>query len=227
MVKKYQAQVINHINLADNIYSLEFASLSKAFKYSPGQFLHLAIDYYDGIGQWPDSRCFSMQSNPGEASLKITYAAKGIYTNRMAQQLKLGDQVWLKMPYGTLFENNHNKDKSVFIAGGTGITPFLSLFTDVSFSEYKCPFLFFGVREVKYNLYQPEIDKALQHNPGMSLKIYIEDINGRPAVNEIINAHGTSANFFISGPPAMIAFYKQSLISAKVNEGNILTDDWE
>lgn len=50
MVRKYKVKVVEHKHLIDNIYLLEFESGSKKFKYKPGQFLHLAIDNYDGIG---------------------------------------------------------------------------------------------------------------------------------------------------------------------------------
>ncbi|MDO9340155.1 MAG: hypothetical protein Q7T72_06460, partial [Bacteroidales bacterium] len=66
MIKKYPAQVLAIHNHIAGVYTLELKSLGKPFKYAPGQFLHLAIDEYDPSGQWPESRCFSMQSNPDE-----------------------------------------------------------------------------------------------------------------------------------------------------------------
>jgi ferredoxin-NADP reductase len=227
MVKKYSAKVEQHINLIDDIYTVEFSSLKKPFKYSPGQFLHLAIDAYDGAGQWPESRCFSMQSSPNESHVKITYAAKGGFTQRMSEELKTGKEVWLKMAYGSLFENEHDQSNSVFIAGGTGITPFLSLFTDPSFADYSNPALFFGVREKKYLLYNNELTRASEINTGFKSHLFVENKNGRPEMADILNTHSIDSSFFISGPPAMIAFYKQELQLKGVKESNLLTDDWE
>lgn len=34
--------------------------------YGKKLFLHLALDDYGGVGQWPESRCFSIQSSPEE-----------------------------------------------------------------------------------------------------------------------------------------------------------------
>ena len=75
IVKKYKAKVEQIINPLPDIYTVSFSS-DKEFKYLPGQFLYLALDNYDGIGQWPESRCFSMQSNMNEAQIKITFAVK-------------------------------------------------------------------------------------------------------------------------------------------------------
>ena len=81
LVKKYRSKLINS-NPFEGIYTLEFESLNGKYKYYPGQFLHLALDQdYDGSGQWPESRCFSMQSNPDQKTIKITYAVKGRFTN--------------------------------------------------------------------------------------------------------------------------------------------------
>jgi NAD(P)H-flavin reductase len=227
MIKKYKAEILEHINLIDNVYLIKLQSIGANFKYRPGQFLHLAIDSFDGIGQWPESRCFSIQSPPRDNTLKITYSTKGIFTNRMANELKVGQNIWLKLPYGNIFEEEHNKEKSVFIAGGTGITPYLSLFTDQSFSEYAKPYLFFGIRDKKFHLYVTELKLAQKINPSLEINLSIENIDGRPLCDEILKAHGKYASFFISGPQEMILFYKNSLITAGINEKNILTDDWE
>ena len=88
-IKKYLSQVDAIQNPFPGIYTLVMSSLGKPFKFFPGQFLHLAIDPdYDGIGQWPESRCFSIQSSPDEHTLKITYSVKGSFTQKMEQQLK-------------------------------------------------------------------------------------------------------------------------------------------
>ncbi len=169
ITKKYKTEIVSILNKIDGVYTIEFRSLDKPFKYSPGQFLHLAIDEYDPAGQWPESRCFSMQSAPGEDLIRITYAAKGQFTSRMQQELKPGKLVTLKLPYGELFTQPHNKTNTVFIAGGTGITPFLSLFTHESFNEYINPHIYLGFRSNEYNIYQEELDRMktirdIRHN---------------------------------------------------------------
>ena len=157
LVKKYRSELISINNPLKDIYTLEFKSPDGKFKFYPGQFLHLAIDSeYDGSSQWPESRCFSMQSNPNDGTIKITYAVKGKFTSAMEQKLRVGSEVWLKMPYGDLFTRNHNKRNTVFIAGGTGITPFLSLFTHDLFKEYTNPKIYLGFKSKKYNIYKKE-----------------------------------------------------------------------
>lgn len=226
-VKKYKAKVESIINPVDNIYTVEFRSLCGKFRYLPGQFLHLALEEYDPSGGWPESRCFSFQSSPASEFIKITFSVKGNFTNRMAEELTTGKIIDLKLPYGELFQKEHSKDKAVFIAGGTGITPFLSLFNDKSFSEYRNPKLYLGVRGRCYNIYEEDLALALQINHSLVVKIKYQDEEGVLDVDNIFNENSINSTYFISGPKLMIYSFKTRLTALGLNEYYVMTDDWE
>jgi predicted ferric reductase len=226
LAKKYRSIIVSINNPFNGIYTLEFKSLGSKYKYHPGQFLHIAINAdYDGSSQWPDSHCFSMQSNPNEETIRITYSVKGDFTKQTKEQLSVGSEVWLKLPYGDLFTQPHNQTNTVFIAGGTGITPFLSLFTHESFNEYINPKIYLGFRSKEYNIYQDEIDHSC--NPQKSVKYYLQESDGVIDIEDIFLDNGIHSNYFISGPPAMIKAFKQTLTTKGVPTSNILTYDWE
>jgi NAD(P)H-flavin reductase len=223
IVKKYPATVFAISNYVNGVYTLELESLEKPFKYEPGQFLHLTVDEYDPAGQWPDSRCFSIQSNPSEKNIRITFSVKGKYTRRMEQTLQKGSKVWLKLPFGNLFSQLHKKENTVFIAGGTGITPFLSLFTHESFNQYNRPHIYLGFRSRLFNIYNEELSLI----NSIDINIQYEDINGIMDINQIFKKNGTKNSYLISGPPTMIKQFRQHLISHGVPLNNVLTDEWE
>jgi NAD(P)H-flavin reductase len=228
LAKKYNSEVVSIENPFEGIYTVEFAPQRGKYKFLPGQFLHVALDEdYDGAGQWPESRCFSMQSSPEQHTIKITYAVKGDFTKQMEQQLKVGAEVWLKLPYGDLFQQPHNKSKTVFIAGGTGVTPYLSLFNHNSFTEYENPKIYLGFRSKDFNIYHKELDHAGKLNLNLSLNLIYQDEKGILDINQIFEENGLSANYFISGPPVMIKNFKQALMAKGVSENQVLTDDWE
>jgi propane monooxygenase reductase subunit len=224
LAKKYKSKLVALSSPFKDIYTLEFKSLITKYKYYPGQFLHIALDPdYDGASQWPESRCFSMQSNPDQENIKITYSIKGQFTQRMEELLHIGTEVWLKLPYGDLFKQPHEKVNTVFIAGGTGITPFLSLFTHNSFKEYSNPHIYLGFRSIFYNIYMQELNSIKSYNP----KIYYENIEGLIDIHKIFSENGIKSSYFISGPPDMIKLFKQVLIAKGVPKTQVLTDDWE
>jgi len=224
LAKKYHSKIVTVKNQFDSIYTLEFESLAGKYKFHPGQFLHLAIDSdYDGAGQWPDSRCFSMQSNPKNPTIRITYAVKGKFTTAMEKTLHIESEVWLKLPYGDLFTQFHKKENTVFIAGGTGITPFLSLFTHESFAEYKNPRIYLGFKTRMFNIYHDELRDIISKDP----VIFYEDSDGPLDIDLIFRENGTDCSYFISGPPVMIKIFRKVLIVSGVPSSQVLTDEWE
>ena len=226
-VKKYSAEVVSIENPIKEIFTVQLKSLGGFFKYTPGQFLHLALDEYDPSAGWPESRCFSMQSTTKDELIKITYTVRGRFTKKMASELRIGSVVALKLPYGDLFTQQHSKEYTVFIAGGTGITPFLSLFSDPCFAVYKCPSLFAGFRNKKFNLYHNELANAKLINPGLIINCIYQDEQGILDISKILNQSNCKSTFFISGPPEMIKNFKDYLIKQGIKENQIKADDWE
>ena len=227
VVKKYKAVIVSFSNPFDNIFTLELKPQNGAFKFLPGQFLHLALDDYDPSTNWPESRCFSIQSASIEPTLKITFAANGKFTKRMSNELKVERTLDIKMPYGELFQQEHSKEDLVFIAGGTGITPFLSLFNDPIFANYKNPKAWFGLKSESYNIYKDQILKANQINRTLEVRTIYQDIEGILNIEEILKSNGIEKTYFISGPQAMIKSFRSFLFENSVSQDNIKTDDWE
>jgi ferredoxin-NADP reductase len=226
-IKKYKAQIIDIKQIDNKIFTLFIQSFDKPFKYSPGQFLHLALDEYDPSGPWPDSRCFSILTSPENKILKITFTVKGAFTSRMANELNIGSLVYIKLPFGELFTQYHNKKHTIFLAGGTGITPFISLFNDITFSEYYNPKLYAGFRNIFMNIFLHELDRAKQINPSFVLKFYYENTNGLINIDAVLKDDNRENTFFISGPPAMINYFSQTLQTNGINKHRIKTDLWE
>ncbi|MCD4663973.1 MAG: FAD-dependent oxidoreductase [Bacteroidales bacterium] len=227
IVKKYSAEVVSIRQEIDGVFTVLLNSLGRKFKYHPGHFFHFSLDEYDPSMPWPESRCFSIQSSPVEDMLRFTYAIKGSYTTRMANELKVGQIVTLKLPYGDLFTQEHNKQNTVFIAGGTGITPFLSLFTHNDFAKYDKPILYSGFRSKEMNLYQKELYLATEINPTFFYNIIYQDQQGILDIEKIFKQSDSSSSFFMSGPPEMIKTFKSALIQKAVPVQHVLTDDWE
>jgi len=87
-----------------------------------------------------------------------------------------------------------------------------------------------GFRSQEFNIYEPELNSVKLCGDSVELcvpKIFYQDLDGVIDINQIFNENETSSNYFISGPPAMIKAFKQTLINKGVPAVNVLTDDWE
>jgi predicted ferric reductase len=227
LVRKYKAEVAGIMNPAESLYVLELRSLEKPFKFMPGQFLHLSLDEYDPAQNWPQSRCFSIQSLNDKGEITLTFSAKGSYTMRMAGELITGKHVWLKMPYGSLFQDIPDKTHTAFIAGGTGITPFLSLFTSEMFKEYLNPKLYAGFRSRDLNVYDDYFRRAKTINPRFDYFIMYETVDGMLNIEKIFSDQPRDTTYFLSGPPTMIRDFKNYLEAMEVKPDKIRRDEWE
>ena len=66
VVRKIPCLVRAIIDHGERVYTRRARAIDAGPAFKPGQFLHLAIDPYDGAGFWPESRVFSIASSPGD-----------------------------------------------------------------------------------------------------------------------------------------------------------------
>lgn len=90
----------------------------------PGQFAWLSI----GASPWQlQQHPFSMTSAAGEVQVAFTVKALGDFTESL-RDLPEGRRAWLEGPYGVFtWTPGFAPRGAVFVAGGVGITPFLSM----------------------------------------------------------------------------------------------------
>ena len=96
------------------------------FDYLPGQFAFLEVGK-KGTREFPHP--FTIASSPDSQSLQFSIKAIGDFTTKV-KELEPGDKIYIDGPYGVFsFFNDFEKDGEgarVCIAGGIGITPFIS-----------------------------------------------------------------------------------------------------
>ena len=233
--KKLQATVATVISHSDTVIEYTFIPQGRIPSFKPGQFLHLAIDPYDPSQGWPDSRVFSIANAPEAETIRIVISVKGKFTARMAGELSIGSNVWLKYPYGNFTFENPGKN-FVLIAGGTGITPYIS-FLEHCIEITDCPpiSLYYGVREEKYIIFGKVLEKCLETLPQFKYSIFCEGkvqnlpvvINrGLIDVDQILQENTPDSVYYISGPPVMIDNIKRSLLDNKILSESIFIDEW-
>ena len=229
-IKATVRQVVKH---TPSVVSYHFAPQGRVPKFHAGQFLHLALDAYAPDQQWPESRVFSIASSPAERTheLAVTLSVKGRFTARIVQTLEPGSECWLKLPYGEfLFPPDRHL---TLIAGGVGITPFLSLLKQMLEEKSAQPVsLYYGVRSAEHYLFRDLLDRCVKELPNFAMTLYCEDgsLHSEKGILDIDAIHATApadTHFYLSGPPAMIHAFKNRLSNLGVDNPRIRVDDWE
>jgi len=238
---RIQCKVSSIIHHDEAVSTVTLQPSRRLPNFKPGQFLHLALDQYDPtIGFWPESRVFSIASTPTDSELTIAYAVKGPFTKRMKAELAVGREVWVRLPYGHFSLAAALDEEIVLVAGGTGITPFISFVAN----EMRRPSgvslnLVYGVRKPGLFLFTDILTQALSRLNGFKLLAFSEDgrhSNGRFPIGEgslsldkIWHAaeDPMKAIFYLAGPVPMINAFKKGLNDRGVNPDNIRIDEWE
>jgi len=229
-IKATVGKVVKH---TDSVVSYHFIPQGRVPRFHAGQFLHLALDEHHSDTQWPESRVFSIASSPAEraSELAVTISVKGRYTERIFNTLETGSECWLKLPYGEfLFPADQSL---VLIAGGVGITPYLSLLKQMlEEKSEQAVLLCYGVRSAPYYLFEELLNRCESELPNFKKTVYCEDgsLPGNKGVLDIEAIHVVApagALFYLSGPPAMIKVFKGRLLDLGVDRARTRVDDWE
>ncbi len=202
------------IELRDKITLLEMKPIGKKMKFNAGQFAFVQMDKSElGNEQHP----FSILSSPEKENITFGIKSLGDYTSHL-ELLKIGTRVRLEGPYGGFFNLNSKKDK-IIVAGGIGITPFLSVLGSLRFSEKVDLYYCTGTK--KEMVFLKELNKIAEKNKNIKIIEWNSDEKGR------INFQGISKagvdipkkDILLCGPPAMmksLAFeFKKNQIKEK------------
>lgn len=113
-------------------------NLFKKLKYKPGQFLTI----HTPINNQVEKRAYSFSSNPfTDKDLKITIkrVEKGLVSNFVHDNLKVGDKIKVDDPAGGFFvePSSDSQKQYVLFAGGSGVTPMFSILKSVLTEEKK------------------------------------------------------------------------------------------
>ncbi len=168
---------------------------------------------------------FSIASKPGSDFIEIVYSVKGSFTKRMEKELSVGRQVWLKLPYGDFIVEKHITEgqHTVFIAGGTGISPFIPYFHQAVEQGFLNPIsIYYGIRDKERFLYKTVLDDV----SSLAEVHVVEGLFDIQAISREIASTGNTV-CFVSGPPNMIHAFQNELGVQGFPPESIIIDAWE
>lgn len=185
-----------------------------------GQFLFVR---FSGDKILSESHPFTISSAPHEDVLRLTIKASGDYTRHLFDHLKEGSDAIVEGAYG-LFNYKSGGDKQIWLAGGIGITPFLSFLRDLKSKLNHEVHFYYTVRHPEEAVFADEINNITKQHPNLKSKIRFSSIHGSLSVDEIKkNAGGdvSKHHVYMCGPFPMIQSFEKKFLEAGVSAGNI------
>jgi predicted ferric reductase len=119
-------QVVSVTSEAPRVWTLTLErSSNRAMNYAPGQFQFLRLR---GSSVWTEEHPFSIASSPSpDGRISVTIKECGDFTATIGH-VKSGDRATVHGPFGRFSHVYHPGDANlVFVAGGIGITPLMSM----------------------------------------------------------------------------------------------------
>jgi len=196
-----------------------------SLNHKPGQFVMVTVY---GVGEAPIS--VSSPPEPNSNEFELVVRKVGTVTYAM-HNLKIGDIIGIRGPYGTYFSAEKFKSKDLlFIAGGIGIAPLRSFIKEVlkEANKYRKITILYGAKSPSYLLFLDEM-KKWQKNKNVTISITVDEPdnnwNGNVGVITtlipMVEIDSLNTLVTIVGPPVMYKFVLLALMSKKIPDENI------
>lgn len=185
-----------------------------------GQFLFVR---FPKSGTLDESHPFTISSAPHEEVLRVTIKASGDFTRALFTDLKPGMEAVIEGAYG-MFDYKTGGQKQVWVAGGIGLTPFLSFIRDMGGDLKHDVDFYYTVRHKDEALFLGEIEAAAQKNPRLRTHIRFSVVDGSLGIEEIVrNASGALSEYhvYMCGPYPMMQAFEKKFLESGVPAGNI------
>ncbi|MCY0970040.1 NO-inducible flavohemoprotein [Chryseobacterium wangxinyae] len=210
--------------------------------YFPGQYISIKIFVPTLAHEQP--RQYSLSSAYTEKHYRISVKREvsndrlfeGIVSNEMHRK-KTGDEVWVTAPSGVFYEEFIIQRPRIFISGGVGVTPLLSMLeTNKNNLEKNNVVWLHSCRNEKVHAFKERINHLSDENSWLTTHIFYdndEETTDKNVKKGRINLHEMkddvlleNAKYYICGPDAFIKVQYNSLLELGIPKEDILYEEF-
>ncbi len=186
----------------------------------PGQFAFIRMLGGYGAGE---EHPFTIASSPEQEGLVFTVRNSGDFTDHI-HELKPGTRVLVQGPFGRFSANLHSEERElVFIAGGVGITPFLSMIRSMHRSaDWRSVTVLHACRAEADILLRDELSAIEKSAKGRLRLVHIlsspekswQGLRGHISgklIEQQVGGLSEGRGFYICGPPRMMKAIEDDL----------------
>jgi 3-ketosteroid 9alpha-monooxygenase subunit B len=182
------------------------------FSYSPGQFLTLQLPTASG----PVGRCYSLCSSPHldePMRIAVKRVKDGLGSNWLNENVAVGDVLECLVPAGVFTPKNLDDDLLLF-AGGSGITPVLSILKSALTQGHGKVVLVYANQHEDAVIFAADLRRLAERYPERLHVIHwLESVQGLPSRAQLmaLAAPFTSYASFVCGPSPFMESVSHSL----------------
>jgi 3-ketosteroid 9alpha-monooxygenase subunit B len=222
----HRLQVAEVVSETDDACSLVFhvpPELAGEFAYRPGQFLTVRVPH-NGAGSV--ARCYSLSSSPHTGDrhqVTVKRVEDGYASNWLADNVTAGTMLDILPPAGTFSPKTLDTNFLMF-AGGSGITPIMSIIKSVLARGRGRIVLIYTNRDERSVIFSEQLRRlAAQAGSRLLVLHWLDSLQGTPtaAAFAALARPYAAHEAFLCGPDPMIALVRQALAQLGVPAGRI------
>lgn len=213
------SRIEEHKNIAKSYY-FKSAGVPLAY-FKAGQYLTFKLE----IGKSVVTRSYSIASSPesalnGEYQITVKRISDGFVSDYILDNWSVGDEVIAYAPEGNMtYSPLRDAPNIVAVAGGSGITPFLSLARAIDSGEEDCTLtLLYGCKTSDEILFKAELDSLSEKNEKINV-IYVLSHSDEEGYEkgfvgaDIIKKYAPDGNYsiFVCGPGGLYKYLESEL----------------
>lgn len=215
----YTVEAVNHPNGSTTEVVLR-AKREPIPRQRAGQFMFVR---FPGEKNLNESHPFTISSAPHEDVLRATIKASGDFTRALFKELKPNTEAVVEGAYG-MFDYKTGGGKQIWIAGGIGVTPFLSFVRDMDGNLNHDIDFYFTVRHPEEAIFTDEIEAAAKKNPRLKPHIRFSSTMGSLTIEHIVENAGGDVrghHVYLCGPLPMVQAFEKKFLDLNVPRENI------
>ena len=224
-MREYTVKILEVFEVTHDVKGLRMEKPA-GYTFSPGQAANVAVNKED----WKDKKKpFTFTSLPGDDILELVikiYASHNGVTKEIGE-LKKGDELIITDPWGSI----DYRGEGVFIAGGSGITPFISILRNLERKDkINGNMLIFANNTSKDIILEDELTGIL--GEGRFINILAREESERYhygfITKEFLKEQVSDFNriFYLCGPPPMMKAVLEHFDSLGVDKNAIVTEEF-
>src|SRR6202045_5282549 len=235
----YQSALLGRTEVAEGTMAFQFEKPNN-FTFKAGQYIDLTVS-----GSQPQlgpsdgmTHTFSIASSPSDKDLIVTTRMRNTVFKRTISTLPIGSRARIEGPMGSFTLHNNTARPAIFLAGGIGIAPFLSMLSYATTEKLRHPIvLFYANRYLQDAAFIDVLWKFERANPRFRFV---------PTLTRAANNNGWKGKtghispemlvmhvgvlrgpiYYIAGPPAMVAASRRTLSEVGVDEDDVRTEEF-
>jgi len=234
----YESKLLSRVEVAAGTMAFHFEKPSQ-FDFKPGQAADVTLFNPPETDAEGNTRAFSIASSPFENQLMFATRMRDTAFKRSLKKVPLGTVVKIDSPMGSFTLHKNSAKPAVFLAGGIGITPFVSIVRQADHDRLPHNlYLFYSNRRPEDTAFLEALQMLEKSNPDFQLICTMtampqsqKEWKGETGLidKEMLSRHLTTLRepiYYSAGPPAMVAGMREMLVGAGVDEDDIRTEEF-